>query len=175
MAYVKPSPEEQAKRTAKSIATRRANIDVRNAAMQDAYERKYFLKDQIKLLESKLHELQQLETMSELANKVTSKTLISAETIVGASKQWQSFTGVYFLVANKAIVYVGQSVNVYARISAHTDKTFDSFTVIPCQKEHLDVLESLYIHLLNPVLNGHDKHNCAPYSLAKILKIVATS
>ena len=51
MSYVKPSPEEQAKRTAKSVATRRANIDARNAALKDAYERQYLLKDQIQALE----------------------------------------------------------------------------------------------------------------------------
>jgi len=111
--------------------------------------------------------------MSELANKVTSKTLISAETIVEAAKPWQRFTGVYFLIANKTIVYVGQSVNVHARLSSHGNKKFDSFAVIPCPEEHLDVLESLYIHVLNPVFNGHDKNNCAPLNLSKILKLAA--
>ena len=173
MSYVRPSPEEQVKRTAKSVATRRANIDARNAALKDAYERRCLLKDQIHALESKLYALQQLDAMSDLANKVTSKTLISAETIVAAAKPWERFTGVYFLISNKTIVYVGQSVNVYARLSGHGDKNFDSFTVIPCPKEHLDVLESLYIHVMNPVFNGHEKNNCAPLNLTKILKLAA--
>lgn len=171
MTYIRPSPEEQAKRTAKSVATRRANIEIRKAAMQNAYERQYLLKDQIEALENRLQDAQQLEVMSELANKVTSKSLISADAIVAAAKPWQSFTGVYFLVADKEIVYVGQSVNVYARISAHSDKKFDSFTVIPCPKAHLNVLESLYIHLFNPPLNGHEKHNCAPLNLQKLFNL----
>jgi excinuclease UvrABC nuclease subunit len=169
--YVKPSPEEQAKRTAKAVATRRANKEAHKAAMQDAYERHYLLKDEIKALENKLQVIQQLEAMNELSNKITSKTLASAEAILNAAKPWQSFTGVYFLISKNKIVYVGQSVNVYARLSAHVHKNFDSFTVIPCPKEHLNVLESLYIHMFDPPLNGHEKHNCAPLNLEKILKL----
>jgi hypothetical protein len=171
MAYIRPSPEEQARRTAKAVATRRANREAHKAAMRDAYERQYLLKDEIKALENKLQVVQQLDTMSELANKIASKTLVSAEVILKAAKPWQSFTGVYFLISNNKIVYVGQSVNVYARLNAHTHKNFDSFTVIPCPKEHLNVLESLYIHMFDPPLNGHDKSNCAPLSLEKILKL----
>jgi predicted GIY-YIG superfamily endonuclease len=175
MAYIKPSPEEQARRTAKAIATRRANKAAHKAAMQDAYERQYLLKDEIKELENKLQIIQQLDTMNEVSNKVASKTLASAEAILKAAKPWQSFTGVYFLISNNKIVYVGQSVNVYARISGHAGKTFDSFTVIPCPREHLNVLESLYIHMFDPPLNGHEKSNCAPLSLEKILRLSVSS
>jgi hypothetical protein len=171
MAYIKPSPEEQARRSAKAVATRRANREAHKAAMQDAYERQYLLKDEIKALENKLQVVQQLDTMSELANKIASKTLVTAEAILNAAKPWQSFTGVYFLISNNKIVYVGQSVNVYARLSAHTHKNFDSFTVLPCPKEHLNVLESLYIHMFDPPLNGHEKSNCAPLNLEKILRL----
>jgi hypothetical protein len=173
--YIKPSPEEQARRSAKAVATRRANIEARKAEMRDAYERQYLLKDEIKALENKLQATQQLDAMSEVANKVASKTLVSAEAILSAAKPWQSFTGVYFLISNNKIVYVGQSVNVYARISGHTHKTFDSFTVLPCPKEHLNVLESLYIHMFDPPLNGHEKSNCAPLNLEKILKLSTTT
>jgi hypothetical protein len=171
MAYVKPSPEEQARRSAKAVATRRANIEARKAEMRDAYERHYLLKNEIEELEKRTQAIKQVETMNELANKVTSKTLVSKKEILNAAKPWQGFTGVYFLIANRKIVYVGQSVNVYARISGHTHKTFDSFTVIPCPKEHLNVLESLYIHMFDPPLNGHETRNFAPLSLEKILRL----
>jgi len=113
--------------------------------------------------------------MSELSNKITSKSLVSEESILNAAKPWQKFTGVYFLISNNKIIYVGQSVNIYSRISSHTHKNFDSFTVLPCPKEHLDVLESLYIHMFNPPLNGHEKNNCAPLNLEKILKLAVNS
>jgi uncharacterized protein YerC len=171
MAYVKPSPEEQARRTAQGIATRRANKEAHKAEMRDAYERHYLLKDQIKALENRLQVAQTLDTMNDLANKITNKTLASEESILKVAKPWQSFTGVYFLILENKIVYVGQSVNVYARISSHTQKKFDSFTVLPCPKEHLNVLESLYIHMLNPPLNGHENSKCAPLNLEKILKL----
>jgi hypothetical protein len=171
MNYVRPSPEEQARRSAKAVATRRANKEAHKAAMQDAYERHYLMKGEIEELERKRQVIQKIETMNEVANKIASKTLVSAEAILSAAKPWQNFTGVYFLISNNKIVYVGQSVNVYARLSAHANKNFDSFTVLPCPKEHLNVLESLYIHMFNPPLNGHEKSNCAPLNLEKILKL----
>jgi hypothetical protein len=171
MVYVRPSPEEQARRSAKTVATRRANKEAHKAEIRDAYERYYLLKNEVEDLERRRQDMSQLDTMNELANKVTSKTLVTADAILNAAKPWQSFSGVYFLICSGKIVYVGQSVNVYARLSAHTGKTFDSFTVIPCPKEHLNVLESLYIHMFDPPLNGHEKHNCAPLNLEKLLKL----
>lgn len=171
MNYVKPSPEEQARRTAKGIATRRANKEAHKAAMRDAYERHYLLKNEIEELEKKAQIIKKVETMNEAANKITSKTLVSKKEILSAAKPWEGYSGVYFLIFKNKIIYVGQSVNVYARISGHTHKKFDSFTVLPCPKEHLNVLESLYIHMFDPPLNGHEKSNCAPLNLEKILKL----
>jgi len=48
MIYVKPSPEEQARRSAKSVATRKANKAAHEAAIRDAYERHYLLKTRLK-------------------------------------------------------------------------------------------------------------------------------
>ena len=169
--YVKPSPEEQSRRTAKGIATRRANKEAHKAAMQEAYERHYLLKEEIQELENKRENIQKIEFMSEAAFKITNKKLASKKTILSAAKPWQNFTGVYFLIYKNKIVYVGQSVNVYSRMSSHTNKKFDSFTAIPCPKEHLNVLESLYIHMFDPPLNGNQEQNCAPLNLEKILKL----
>lgn len=61
--------------------------------------------------------------------------------------------GVYFLVDNGVISYVGQSVNIPARIKDHVvneEKTFDSVSYIRCPKEKLDILESFYIRTLAP-------------------------
>lgn len=62
--------------------------------------------------------------------------------------------GIYFLYSRDRLVYVGQSVNIHARIAQHWQtKTFDSFAYIQCDESHLDVLESAYIHRLRPPLN----------------------
>lgn len=143
--------------------------------MREAYERQYLLKDEIEELEKKLQALKQFEFMSELSNKVTGKTLVSEDVIVQAAKPWEGFSGVYFLVSDGKIVYVGQSVNVYSRLQNHADKKFDSFTIIQCKKEHLDMLESLYIHMFKPPMNGHETSNCAPLNLEKILQLSATA
>jgi hypothetical protein len=76
--------------------------------------------------------------------------------------------GVYFLLHGERIVYVGQSVNVLARLAQHMkDKEFDSFALIECGSDELDELEGFYIRLLQPALNrsGRTGTMVAPLSL----------
>jgi hypothetical protein len=48
-------------------------------------------------------------------------------------------TAFLFLIYEDEIVYVGQSVNMYSRITQHAvDKKFDRYAFVPCLKEHLD-------------------------------------
>jgi hypothetical protein len=173
MTYIQPTPEEKARRSAKSVATRRANIALRQAQYEDAYARRHLLKGEIEELESKLKKLKHIDTLNELSNKVSGKTLLQEKDLVLAAKPWQSFAGIYFLVHEDRVIYVGQSVNVYARISSHTDKVFDRFTVLPCAKENLNLVESLYIHTLQPPLNGgNGKATLAPLNLEKIMALI---
>jgi hypothetical protein len=66
--------------------------------------------------------------------------------------------GVYFLKHEGQIVYVGQSISVYSRVSAHRrDKTFDMVSFLPCKREELNNLEGFFIRLLMPKLNGHGR------------------
>lgn len=63
--------------------------------------------------------------------------------------------GVYFLIDKGRIIYVGQSINVMARVSRHLreDKGFDSFAVVTCKREELDKTEEMYLMALMPRLN----------------------
>jgi hypothetical protein len=84
-----------------------------------------------------------------------------------------SACGIYFLIDEKKVVYVGQSVNVFSRVFAHLgSKNFDSYVYLPCEKEKLDKLESLYIHFLSPPLNGNTPagNKLAPLTLDSLLK-----
>lgn len=63
-------------------------------------------------------------------------------------------SGVYLLYKDGALIYVGQSVNVYSRIPQHRNKDFDRAMFIPCQKAVLDAVESALIAVLCPKLNG---------------------
>lgn len=65
--------------------------------------------------------------------------------------------GIYFLVQADSVVYIGQATNVYSRVLTHVRegrKKFDSWCYVPCKREELDLMESVYIHYLDPPQNG---------------------
>lgn len=111
--------------------------------------------------------------MHRLSTNLTDRTLLTAKEIIKGSDRLPHLTGVYFLIKNEHIIYVGQSVNILSRIASHKrDKEFDRFAFVPCEREDLDVLESLYIHFLRPELNGHFNGNNghhAPFSLTALI------
>jgi excinuclease UvrABC nuclease subunit len=62
--------------------------------------------------------------------------------------------GVYFLIYEGQIIYVGQSMDVCNRHIQHrSEKRFDRLTYILCPVELLNDLEAAYIMLLKPPLN----------------------
>lgn len=76
-------------------------------------------------------------------------------------------SGVYFLVGDSVVVYVGQSVNVWARIATHFTedrKNFSTAWFIPVVRSRLDEVERLFIKLLRPAYNQHssDYEACRP-------------
>lgn len=80
--------------------------------------------------------------------------LASKIQIIESSVGFSQITGVYFLIKETEIVYIGQSINCPKRIAEHTkDKDFDNFTIIKCERDELDILESLYIFKFEPKLN----------------------
>ena len=65
--------------------------------------------------------------------------------------------GIYFLCDGNDVVYVGQSVNPAARISAHISdryKKFDRVYLLPVPQSELDDVEAMFINSLKPKLNG---------------------
>jgi hypothetical protein len=63
--------------------------------------------------------------------------------------------GVYFLCLGDEVVYVGQSINIFARIGSHrADKVFDRAYWIPVPQSNLNAVEGTFIDLLKPRLNG---------------------
>lgn len=168
------TPEERKAIAAKAVATRQKNIRERKARKIADMEQRDSLKCEIKELEAKLDSMKKLELVNKTALTLTGKTLLREAEIVNAANTWELATGVYFLVDSGKVVYVGQSVNVYARIAQHHDKVFDSFAFIPCEKDMLNALESLYIHVLRPPLNGNMYGGKqAPLALNKLLGVFA--
>lgn len=62
-------------------------------------------------------------------------------------------TGVYFLIKDKKIVYVGKTENGISRIFAHKDKDFDSYSFFNIPKSDLDWVESINIIHYKPTYN----------------------
>lgn len=86
----------------------------------------------------------------------------SAEDIIKSSTSSIDTSGVYFLIRDGVIVYVGQSSKVYARIDRHRDtKHFDRIAVLECAASDLLRLESIYIKKFKPILNvvGIDRYD----------------
>lgn len=63
------------------------------------------------------------------------------------------FSGVYFLLREGSVVYVGQSENVLARIYRHRVE-YDAYAFLPFPIEALDRAEAHYARLLDPPDNG---------------------
>jgi len=63
-------------------------------------------------------------------------------------------SGVYFLIKDDEIIYVGQSRNIIYRIGVHSRKVeFDSFSYIEVDEELLSIVEQSFIKRFNPRLN----------------------
>jgi hypothetical protein len=166
--------EERSAIAKKSVATRKANKERLEKQRQDALVYPEWLKIQIVALETRLAELSTFEKMSVVSAALTNKTLLDGEQIAKLALPWQRSSGVYFLVQDQEVVYVGQSVNIYSRISQHPDKKFDKYAFVPCEVELLDKLESLYIHTLKPRLNGNatKQEKSAPIRLDNLLRMI---
>lgn len=105
-------------------------------------------------------------------------SLVPVSEIVRKSSNYGNVCGVYFLIKDSEIVYIGQSINIAARITSHKDKEFDNVSYVTCKRSELDILESLYIIAYNPVLNGEVKAGggvtvraCTPISLDNIIRM----
>lgn len=80
--------------------------------------------------------------------------LLDEQTIVSIAREFPVICGVYFLVDDNEIVYVGKSANVYKRACQHlTEKTWTKIAVLPIPQDRLDEVEQAYINHFAPRLN----------------------
>ena len=91
--------------------------------------------------------LRMLEAMKK-ANYSEDDILASAFTV-------ETMSGVYFLIREKRVRYVGQTKNLFDRLRRHYNngKKFDSYAFIPCPVEQLNELEAAYIMSMLPEEN----------------------
>ncbi len=108
--------------------------------------------------------------------KQTKFSLIPKEILIDKSKCYGSVKtcGIYFLIKDNEIVYIGQSVNIASRVADHTGKDFDSVSYVACEQNKLDILESLYILAYQPKLNGMaGVRPSTPISLNRIINTIS--
>lgn len=170
---INKTPEERKAIAKKSHETRRKN---KLTALQQKTEQlrlRDSLLQEIIALENKLCEMKKHQALSMVSHKATKEYLLTRTQLLENEIPWNSLVGIYFLIHDNEIVYIGQSTNVYRRLTAHSDKQFSGYAVVPCETHELDILESLYIHCLQPKYNGNCVNNAklAPITLKKLLTV----
>jgi len=81
--------------------------------------------------------------------------------------------GIYFLIKNNNIIYVGQSIDIWSRVMTHSldiEKDFDYFSCHFCDKPYLDELELKYILKFKPSLNRNLPPNNQYMTKQQLLK-----
>lgn len=86
-----------------------------------------------------------------------SETIFDKEYIVSTKQDVErNKCGIYFLFDGNEVVYVGQSVNILARINVHLaqeKKAFDAFAFVEYPQDVLNEVEAAYIVKLCPRYN----------------------
>lgn len=165
------TPEQRRASVQKGLATKRRKIEERDRADSEAAAYALRLRHKIDQLEKRLEVLTTIDLSITSTAELQNIKLHSEEQIVKGAQLWEGVCGVYFLVKDAQVVYVGQSVNVFSRIASHAPaKSFDSYAFVLCEPNALDALESLYIHVLKPPLNGNlsSGAKCAPLTVSEL-------
>lgn len=127
-----------------------------NQALRNENEK---LKDEIKKLKS---------TISAMKPKFAE--LKSMFDIMMSRVSYKPIIGIYFLFNDDECIYIGQSVNVMARIGSHVKmKNFNSYAYIEYPEEKLNEMETLYILTYKPILNRcSNRYYAVPCSDTKV-------
>jgi len=81
------------------------------------------------------------------------RKILSLDELRPLREKKSSVQGIYFLFLGDQLMYVGQSINVYARIAAHDLFEWDSFCYIKCEsftREEMELVETAYIAAYKP-------------------------
>lgn len=87
---------------------------------------------------------------------VDGRGLLQADFIASKAMSFGKIVGVYFLLKDDAIVYVGRSTDILTRLANHSreaSKAFNRAFVVECPAAHMDRLERLYIDKFKPPHN----------------------
>lgn len=67
----------------------------------------------------------------------------------------RTICGIYFLIKEGEVVYVGQTINMFLRIGEHasSEKDYDEVVCVPVNEDELSFYENEYIASLKPKYN----------------------
>jgi len=96
--------------------------------------------------------------MQQDKSKLSSENMESIDKILKIKKPASELgkSGIYFLIKDDIIVYVGQTRNSESRIYSHfndASKDFDSYSFIPYNEDELNDMEAYYVATLNTKYN----------------------
>lgn len=96
--------------------------------------------------------------VSQPHDQVDERGLLQESFITQRAMAFDKIVGVYFLLLDDRIVYIGKSENIMYRLASHryeATKEFNRVFVYECASANLDRLESLYINKFQPIHNGN--------------------
>lgn len=94
---------------------------------------------------------------AEMVDAPQNHAVFTQRQIVEMAIPFRLVTGIYFLILDGEIVYVGQSIDCTGRLSDHAKdmgKPFDSIYIIDAEADELNHLEGYYIRLFRPIYNA---------------------
>lgn len=98
-------------------------------------------------------------TKRKRGGQVTTEDLLSEDAILAMSLPLgqRAFCGIYFLILDDEIVYVGSSINLLARLSTHLAERkmrFNRISFVICAEADVRKTEYAYIRTLKPLYNN---------------------
>ena len=95
-------------------------------------------------------------------------TLLEEDLLIKRSMPVEKSSGVYFLIKDKEIAYIGSSRNLFHRIGGYLgglkkEKNFDRFYFIEAEKSEIEILEAKYILKFLPKQNNLSKEMLCRY------------
>jgi len=112
--------------------------------------------DTIRILSAEINDLQSKVLDATFLSQPPLHIMKSKKEIMDNAKIFDLKCGIYFLINNGEIVYIGQSVNFESRIASHikdNEKQFTHYSYDICQEKDLTIMEALYIKYFSPVYN----------------------
>jgi hypothetical protein len=135
-----------------------------DALRRQSVQERWMLRGQIRKAREIMHSIKPVPAPARIggirSNVSRAKELLSHEMYACASPISSAAIGpgIYALFDGDALVYIGQSTNVYWRVGQHmAEKQFTSACYVSVPKERLDEVERLLLDVYLPVLNQDSK------------------